>query len=186
MTLLTNQRYRQLTGDYRTPEDEVTLGLTTAQREVEEWLRRPLESLERTEDLIVYSNGRVYPKATPVTIVPSGYQIRGNGVVAGPGSGLPWPLDTTEAPRLSLTYTGGWTQSTLPRELERAIAETALADLQGPLSEVPVGAKAVSLGDASITFEGSAERAVIPAHVQRRIRRWRRARMAPSGGWVSV
>jgi hypothetical protein len=178
LTLVSNVRYRNLTGDLQTPEDEVTEGLADAQREVEEYLRRPLESLERTESLRVYANGRVYPKATPITAVPDGYTVEESAVVAGGVAGaVPWPGVVGGPTTMDLTYTGGYDPLTLPRELERAICETAFSNMVEETPDLPSGVTSARVGDASVTFQSPTGGAGVPSHVRARIKRWRRARV---------
>lgn len=150
MAVVTRARYRALTGDLLNYDGDVDRALSDAQSMIEEYLDRPLENAQRTEQVTVYSDGALYPKATPITAA-SGYTIVGTTKLTG--SYVSTPLSTwPDYQAISLTYTGGWTANNLPKRLEKAIVMTAksLLDTNALLS---VGAKAVSVGDLSITYD---------------------------------
>lgn len=155
MTLLDVPTYRRLTGDSATADAAVTPALVDAQRLVEEYLRRPLERAERTEQLRVYrlSDGRtgVYPSATPISAVPAGFVVEGVAVL---GEGLlsgftPWL--GSEREHVTLTYTGGFVAATLPLTIAREIARLA-QQLTQPVAAAPAGAKSVRVGDVAVTY----------------------------------
>lgn len=155
MTLLDVAAYRRLTGDSTTPDATVTAALTDAQRLVEEYLRRPLEKAERTEQLRVYrlGDGRriVYPSATPITAVPAGLIVEGVGVTGQDLlSGFAAWLGS-ETGHTSLTYTGGYTAAQLPLTIGREIARLA-QQLTQPVAAVPAGATDVRVGDVSVSY----------------------------------
>lgn len=111
MTLLDEDTYRRITGDTTVYSGTVLVdALSDAQAQTEGWLRRPVESESRTENVNAESafNGDsttayLYPKATPVTAVPAGYTIVDPSTIA--------PATTHNG---ILTYTGGWTLPTAP------------------------------------------------------------------------
>lgn len=133
MTILDAVTYRSITSDTVTYSAGVLeAALSAGQRKVEDFLRRPVESAERTETLRTSVRRRtdedwgryidpvferplgevvVHPSATPVTAVPAGYTIRTTATVA---VGSDWSGN--------LTYTGGWTLSTAPYVILEALA----------------------------------------------------------------
>lgn len=155
--IATVERYRDITVDTTSSDNAVTGALTDAQALVEEYLRRPLESLERTEDLVILPNGRVYPKTTPITAVDDDHEIEGNAIkgVSPDASELFEPYSTVNPPSVTLTYTGGWTTETLPKTIEKEIVRTAYALLH-PSAAKERGVKSVSVGDVSITYDKDA------------------------------
>lgn len=110
MSILTEAAYRQLTGD-ATEYDTGVLqsGLDDAQDLVGTFLRRRgwIESSEYTE-VLVAQDGYVYPTATPVTVVPTGYAIESGSKVAGISG--------------AVTYTGGWDIDTAPYVVKQVLA----------------------------------------------------------------
>jgi hypothetical protein len=72
-------------------------------------LGRPLQSAERVEKLTANFDGFAYPKARPVTAVEGDYDFDEHTIRIGQGSAL-------------VTYTGGWTDETVPADLAEAIA----------------------------------------------------------------
>ena len=168
--------------------------LTRAQRLISSWLRRPLDSAERTEtlslhrDLTARTVGLLYPAATPVTAVssPSTVAIRTTAVLevqSLPASTWPDPVTTVE-----VTYTGGWTADTLPEDLVAAIANLAvsmgagLGEVLDGSAPLPSSVQSVSLDGAAVSFGGSSGTAVresAAAAVERiaadhNLGRWRR------------
>lgn len=147
--LVTYARYLAITGDAATDAADVEAALAEAQTLLEETLRRPLESAERTERLPVL-DGRVYPSATPITdggdLTVEGYALTG----ASPSTVLGTLTDSDHA---TVTYTGGYTADNVPSCIERDIAWAAHSIVRPALaSGVPVGATSVRLGDAAVTF----------------------------------
>lgn len=177
MTLLDVATYQRFTHDLTTNTSSATGALVDAQAYIEDELRRPLESMVRTEDCyvewggIVPNNGRVYPKAWPITDTSSldtaGYslllpdngddntilveaQSSNVGDMPGPFYGLGYNPDYRTL--LTITYTGGYTLATLPVTLARAIAEAAFTLTRVPDSAVPIGAVNVAVGDVRVGF----------------------------------
>lgn len=148
--LVTYARYLAITGDGTSDPGQVEEALADAQALLEDTLRRPLESGERTERLRVL-DGLVYPAATPITDA-GDLTVEGDALTgASPSSLLGGVFDSTD--HATVTYTGGFTADTVPACIERDIAWAAHG-LVRPLvaSGVPVGATSVRLGDAAVTF----------------------------------
>lgn len=152
MTLLTVARYEAITGD-ETAENP-TAAIAEAVELLEDYLDRPLELAERTETLRPDRRGRLWPRATPITDG-GDYEIDGLALVGaspfGPALGFVDP-----ATSLSVTYTGGWTASTLPACIGRDLAWAAYRLSHPPdlaaATAYPEGATSVRLGDAAVTF----------------------------------
>lgn len=159
--------YRHFTHDTTTSDDDVTTAIADGIEVVEEILRRPLESKERTEDVYIEWRGNapyggyMYPLATPITAVPSGYSILGDAIVLGSATltvgDLPGPFFDYENINdarsiMSITYTGGWTADTLPMSLTRAICEAAFGLTRPFNSSVPIGATSVKVGDVAVSY----------------------------------
>lgn len=178
-SLVTVERYQQVTGDSTTDETLVQERLDRAQRKVEEYLRRPLASEERTERVMLrYRPGGVlsgayaaYPKVTPVTDVADGLTIDGSAVLGLSGTWLSWWEESEQW--AELVYTGGWTAETLPETIAENIIR--LAHAAGNPALVPAGATSVSVGDASVSFDGSTGGS-LPAPIAGDLRPWRRVR----------
>ena len=158
MALVSEPRYRSITLDESTADYLVTARLEDAQELIEGALSgRLLEEAERVETLPISSDWRVFPHATPITAVPvdSVYAIDGSSLVnvAADASTLFWPHGWADCRRVyaTVTYTGGWTQATVPAKLAYSIAQ--LAEALGRPGALPVGARSVSLGDAAITYD---------------------------------
>lgn len=150
--ILTVDRYRSITGDEDTAASAVSARIEEAVELLEEYLDRPLESAERTETLQPDRRGRLWPRATPIsdggTYEPDGLALIGSSPT------WTWGLiDPTTG--VAVTYTGGWTEDTLPGCIARDLAYAAY-QLEHPralgTSEYPAGATSVRLGDAAVTF----------------------------------
>lgn len=157
--ILTVDSYRSITGDTTTAASAVSARIEEAIEILEDYLDRPLESDERTESMRPDRHGRLWPRATPIT--DSGdYEADGLALIGT----LPWPqgfIDSTTA--IDVTYTGGWTEATLPSSIARDLAFAAYR-LEHPPSidttTYPAGATSVRLGDAAVTFGASGAGAV--------------------------
>lgn len=147
--LVSEQTYRRLTHDLRSPVSDVTAALAVAQGLVEVRLGRVLGLGEHTESLTVYPSGTVYPTGTPLAAGQPGYL---DSVTLRVGSG---PSSTWQAhPRTTVTYTGGYTDETLPEPLAQAICLVAQHLMSGgSLSSGMHGVKSYSEGDISATFD---------------------------------
>lgn len=159
--MITADRYRALTRDTASDDIDVEEAIVDAQDLLEEYLGRPLETAERTEELAPDRGGMIWPAATPITEA-EGWTIDGLGLV---GTSVAFPDVVTT----SVTYTGGWARPdygeeeapegvpVLPTCLQRDLALAAYRLLHptiATLAGVPTGASSVSLGDASISGEG--------------------------------
>lgn len=136
MTILDEDTYRRITFDtVAYTAGVMDAALADGQMQVESFLRRPVESLERTEPLRIMEHrfldsdrhryydptidlygGQpvVYPEATPVIAVPTGYTILTPSAVI---VGSDW--------NGYLTYTGGWDLDTVPYPVMVALAWAA-------------------------------------------------------------
>jgi hypothetical protein len=74
--ILTFARYRAITGDTTTAQATAEVAIADATELIEGYLRRPLESAERTETRRSTRTGAL-PSATPITAAPDGYSIDG-------------------------------------------------------------------------------------------------------------
>jgi hypothetical protein len=171
--LVTYEAYVRVTGDSSSAASAVAEALADAQALVEEELERPLELLERTEilDLI---GGRVYPRATPITEAP--WTIDGYALTNIDSDWITEPFDSATT-QVSVTYTGGYTDETLPRRLRDAIIEMAYSSLNRPsVSVAYVGAESIRQGDISISYGSKGAGAyidAIPVSVAKKIRPYR-------------
>jgi hypothetical protein len=155
--ILTVDSYRSITGDTTTAASAVSARIEEAIELLEDYLDRPLESDERTESLRPDRHGRLWPRATPITDGGT-YEVDGLALIGT----LPWPrgfIDSTTA--IEVTYTGGWTEATLPPSIARDLAYVAYKLEHPPalgVSDYPEGATSVRLGGASSsTVAGSTD-----------------------------
>lgn len=175
MTLVSEDRYRQITRDVTTASVSVTGQLVEAQRIIEDELRRPLEYGTGTETLPVYRDpdsgrGCVYPRRYPIESVPAdvGYQVGSPAELIGVATPVTdWIIEGGQlGSSASVTVTGGWRAvddpsvtdaNRIPAKLERAIALLARALLVQPVEALPAGVTAASVGDVSVTYGGPQE-----------------------------
>lgn len=152
--MITAVRYGEITGDTVTAEVTVTAKVEEAVEMLEDFLDRPLAEAERTEALRPDRQGRLWPRATPISDG-GGYDIDGLALVGGSPFRFGF-VDPTTA--VEVTYTGGWTADTLPACIERDLAWAAyrLLHVTAPSTAVPANVTSVQLGDASMTFKGTA------------------------------
>jgi len=152
--MISAARYAEITGDEASAASAVTARVEEAQELLEEYLDRPLESLERTEAMRPDRHGRLWPRATPIEEA-DGYEVDGLALTGaspfGPAVGFLDPETT-----IDVTYTGGWTADTLPGCIERDLAYAAHRLLHPPsasgATSVPTGATSVHLGDAGVGY----------------------------------
>lgn len=142
--LLTNTRYTQLTGA-PAPANFTALQQVVIGR-LEGMLNRLLTSEERTERATPTFDGIYYPKATPVTAVQDDLDFDDIAVRTGRHIDL-------------ITYTGGYTEETLPAPLAAALAWGihTLANSNGGTgaSPIPPGISSLNIaGEYSVTFAG--------------------------------
>lgn len=182
MTLITEQVYRKLTGDLRTPTSEVVAALAVAQSLVEMRLGRGLSLADYTETLTVFPQSYVYPAVTPVAAATSGY-VNSATISVSSGdyvfNGYPYsvPFGYNTHPRATVTYTGGYSAATLPEPLALGISMVARALTNPQTGMFMAGIKSYSEGDISATFE-TAPDSSWPAGVWSLIRRWARRDVA--------
>lgn len=176
MPVASVQDYWAVTGDIVTPPNDILDAIDQATTLLEDELQRPLRSAERTETLELWPDyafpfGWVYPSATPITAADpaiavlhpsSTSRVRIQSLPASPIS--PFPTLPLYIP---LTYTGGYTTTTCPPTLRRAIARLAKA-LTTPVTAgagLPANAVGpVRVGDVSFTLAptGSDLDALVP------------------------
>ncbi|GAA1712366.1 hypothetical protein [Fodinicola feengrottensis] len=152
MSVVTEARYRRTTRDLTTSQADVLDALTEAQGAIEDRLGRPLEYLARMEQVFVYEGGQVFPRATPVDMTQP-YSVSGINIFDDAFLNGGYYYDRPS--RATVTYTGGWTQQTLPSRLSRAVCLTARHLLDA--SETPAGLRSAAVGDASVTYDGPTE-----------------------------
>lgn len=164
--------YRIHTGDTTTSASAVSAALIESEDLLDEELRRHLELAQRTDTFRIYCDGRIYPDAYPITVSDftiDGRALRGATPDGGPFIGIWEHIDN---PRATVTWTGGYTTSTLPRTLQHALYDLAHGLTEEAL--VPVGATSVSLGDASVSYAAGSFGgidAIVPG-LSRRVRRY--------------
>lgn len=202
VSLVTEAQYRQATNDNDTLSSDVLYHLVEAQSLVEEYLRRQLTSMERTEPAPIWSDptsGRtyVYPLATPITAIPASatYTVQFEGAALGGVAstevdwgwwGWSWAYgglffsSDAPPPLATIVYTGGYTSATLPVTLRRAIARVALAlSRVTPAATLVAGAASLRVGDVSITKPGggaadATELDTLVPGISATLRKWRR------------
>lgn len=180
--LVSLSRYRTITVDTASPDASVTAAIEDATQVVEEYLRRPLRLAERTETIPIDQHGRVFPTVTPIiSVTTSGLTIHGSArwlEGATPDDPGVFAFGQSDvSPVATIIYSAGFTQASLPETIERRIAWLARAFLLEPSStgSFPPGAKSVSVGDASVTFDRPTGRgAELTAEDRRTLRPWRR------------
>ena len=162
MALVTFVRYQTITGDTSTPDYLVSARIEYAVELLEDELGRPLASAVRTETMWPTRDGRLWPKAIPVTDA-GDYQVDGAALYASPFPQTFGFIEGTTS--VAVTYTGGWVERTanpvatnrLPTCIERDLAFVAKAlgaPGSGGLDGLPAGVKQASVGDVSVTFDG--------------------------------
>lgn len=164
-SLVTLDDYQRITHDTTSSEDDVTDALAAAQDLVAEYIRRPnrLAHGTYTDRLRLYLVDGiriVYPIATPVASAANGLTVLDGRAVAGAWTDdsplIDGILGVGTPPYATVTYTGGWTEVTLPETVRREIAKTARLSLQPSTLNVPVGATSVRVGDVAVGFGSSA------------------------------
>jgi hypothetical protein len=169
---VTVKAYRVHTADETNTDAQISGALVEAEDLLDEELRRHLAKQERTGTFPIYCDGRIYPDAYPLTasdLTIDGRALRGAEPDGGPFIGV-W--EHIDDPRATVTWTGGYDSTSLPRTLELAVYDLA----RGLMAEalVPVGATSVSLGDASVTYAVSSRGgvdALVPG-ISSRVRRY--------------
>lgn len=150
MALVTVERYRAITGDQTSEASAVEERIEEATEELAEVLGRPLALGSYTETLYPTRDGMLWPRCTPITAAP-GWSIDGYGLHGGSS----WPVGSVFGhTATSVTYSGGWTDETVPNCIARDIAQAAktLGPVDAAGIDVPKGAGAAKVGDVSVTF----------------------------------
>lgn len=187
--LISVERYRLITGDQDTAATAVTAAVEEATQLLGEDLGWEITEAERTETLQVFG-GKVYPSSIPITVVGDGQAIDGHAVTGAAPIGSDFLTEGVEGGplRATLTYTGGWTDDTVPTTIARDIAWAARGILNPSAAlGVPAGATSVTLGDASVTFANPQARSRSGVGWSRSTLRWhikhrRSAAPAPTVG----
>lgn len=179
MSICSRAQYRLYTGDLQSYDGAADTALVNSQSYVEDQTERYLESDTYTETLEVKSNGRVYPRALPLTSVssPTGATIEGPAIL---GAGYGWDsvdIDTSNTltlvprylvSRATVTYIGGYGEGEAPIDLVKLIANIAYADMHP--QPALAGASSISVGDVTVTgSSGSYSRDIV-----RGLTRWGR------------
>lgn len=178
MTVLSETYYRSVTGDTSTAASAVAEKLEDAERVVQQYLGRTLESGEYTETQKCWPSGFVYPSAIPITSIPASasYQIYDEaclygcdpddrpfvgfaGLMIGDGgySGIGGRIGSgyeTHYPWTTVIYTGGWTEATIPVILARYICRLTRALITGKPEGGPsvAGATMLRVGDVQVSY----------------------------------
>lgn len=153
MSVVTIAVYRSVTGDETTASGTVQTWLDDTEQDLEEYLDRPLPLGTYTAERCKINNERrgptVYPRATPISDG-GDYLVAGHALVGvSPISGL---FDQSDPAYAEVTYTGGWSATTLPRCIRNDVCWAVRQAVRGEAARVPAGATSVSLGDASVSF----------------------------------
>jgi hypothetical protein len=176
-TLVSVDRYRQLTGDTTTISGEVSDALDVALSKVQDYLKRSLVLDEYTE-LLPITRYKVYPTHTPV-VSADDFTVRGNSLFIGYDS---WDL-FSEGNLAEVTYTGGYDAETVPLTIVDAICKAAYRELQGrqtTTTTVPEGVTSVAVGDVRVTYGSSSSSTSsndLPPDIAQSIRAYRKQRI---------
>lgn len=184
-------RYQLYTGDYTTSDSAVGEATSEAEGLIAEFLGRAgISRGTYTERLRIFydpaatglfgPSGWVYPTAKPVVSVsvPTGVTVLSDGVTVRDVSPDADPIGLFGSPiqldrHATLTYVGGWTAATCPREIVKAIARTA-RNLSRVFQPGEGALVSVRQGDSAVTYAraGAATEAV-DAVTQQSIKGWR-------------
>lgn len=153
--------YVTVTSDTDSDGNTVGMALARAQTRAEQWCRRPFGYGQYTETLYVYPDGCASPTVTPLAAVqaPSDVVPQGDRVFLGYLTPNPIVLaggfTGAYPPQTEITYTGGWTASTLPEDLAEAICRIAFRMLHPVvLVGVPAGVTSAAVGDVHLQAPG--------------------------------
>lgn len=162
-SLVTITDYAAVTQDSTSSDPAVQNALDAALGLIQDNTGRTLVLGTYLETLYIYQNGTVYPSATPIQSVTSpagGNSVQGAGVVVNSW----WPTTAGgggaflagRPAQIDLTYTGGFTATTLPVKLKRALCRTAFNILHpSQLAGLPGGVNSVHVGDVGYSAAGS-------------------------------
>lgn len=190
--LVTVQQYQKFTADYASSVNDVEEAIADAVVDLSQECKRTWLYAQYTEDQYLYSDGKVYPSATPIDaskpITNNGLSIFDPTAEQAPGSTIQgdgvWigyfsPLTQMPVfmgnipPQTTITYWGGFTQDTLPKRPRQMFMTTAFYALNpSRLPAMPGGVKAMSVGGVSISGSLSSFMTADP-QLRSLIRRWR-------------
>ena len=149
MLLLTAERYTAITGGTTSAASAVSARLEDAQGLLASALSRPRIDLgEVTETLPLSPRGTATPSVLPVVTPPTGVVYRLGAFEDCPPDNGPFP---TSPYTTTVTYTGGWDDTTVPVAVEIDLA-WCVWRLLHPSSTTPAGATSIANGDASMSF----------------------------------
>ena len=150
--------YQARTGDTDTAASAVSAVLLEAESLLEEELRRELALEERSEVMRIDRDGRMYPRAWPITTCATNV-IQGRALLGGTPDTTQFValIGSSVPPVATVTYTGGFDADTFPVTLRNVMYDMtrSLALLGAQQSVMLVGASSVSVGDVSIGLGGS-------------------------------
>ena len=194
--LLTVDDYIRLTGDSASDPSDIETFIADCLDETARKCNRTWLYGNYTENLYLYTNGMVFPSATPIDVnqqIVAGSEVfnpgnenvqteTSNSVVQGAGiwvgwfTPLPWmPVWTgVIPPQTVVTYWGGFVQETVPVPLKRLWARVVWNYLHPvTLDGLPLGAKSSSVGGVSLSGDLSSMTMHDP-QLKRDLRRWTR------------
>lgn len=169
--------YRKTTRDFESYDGDVVTALESAQRLFEHKTDRWFELGERTESLKIHNDWLAYPRATPLVsvIAPVGARVvQSNSIYSLVSLYATANWYTYPKAYANVTYIGGFTPEAMPEDVVRAVAELAQYDLRSNTSKIPVGATTIHVGDVSFSGQNLGSNQILPAHISRTIRLWRR------------
>ncbi len=172
LSLVPLARYRFLSGDTTSSDQDVTDALVEAVELIEDYLRRKLANGLHTESLLPV-RGKVYPSCKPITAVAEFDVLEGAAISLG--------LQPRAGTAAVVEYEGGWTAQNIPRTILIAIVETAhellsSAQSAGTAPAGTYGARNLSVGDVSVFYAEGGGVGVgsggLPSRVRRSIKKW--------------
>lgn len=179
MAILSYATYQRLSGDTTTDEPTATAAMLDAESLLNDVLNRTLAHGNYTEQVKISPSGHSYPRAIPLTSIPASadYQIGTEAELRFVSlSGTPffdtldWRyLDYDEAysaswARVTLSYSGGYTEATMPFRLKRAIVTLANKIVTDPAWVDPT-LLVRTVGDVSVTRSSTAASAMVDSFV---------------------
>lgn len=185
--VVTLAQYRTVTRETASADADVTAELAEAEGLVGDELGRPLALGTYTERLRLFTPPATdlvgwyyaaYPSVTPLaTVVTVGPTILGESLISVSPEAGPFFERIFDEVYATIAYTGGWTSTTLPASLRRAVA-TVANRLLTPIG-VPVGASlSVKVGDTAFSYGGAGVPDLIDPGVLRALRPFRRRTLA--------
>ena len=171
MSVVTIAQYRVATGDETTASATVQSRLDMAEEMLEDHLGRTFAYGTYTEYLRVWPLGLVYPAAVPVeSVSATGNYTRydSQAIIGAEPEAEPYvrweDVDGLQLgerigndyeanfDRAYVTYTGGWTDATIPTTLMLWISKLARA-LDPTVESRPPGANLVRVGDVQVSYD---------------------------------